>query len=129
MRRLVIRPGAIGDFIVSLPALECLAADSLEVLTSARTGPVLCFSGRVRAAVQSSSESAARHSSAGSETMKSPMAPGRMTSLRIFGNSIAKAGRYARVLCTGHAQGDLRKELILKGINAEEKTPFDSEKR
>jgi hypothetical protein len=57
------------------------------------------------------------------------MAPGRMTSLRIFGNSIAKAGRYASVLCTGHAQGDLRKELKLKGINAEEKTLFDSEKR
>jgi hypothetical protein len=52
-----------------------------------------------------------------------------MTSLRIFGNSIAKAGRYASVLCTGHAQGDLRKDLKLKGINAEEKTPFDSEKR
>src|ERR1035437_9107333 len=39
MRRLVIRPGAIGDFIVSLPALECLAADWLEVWTAARPGP------------------------------------------------------------------------------------------
>jgi hypothetical protein len=52
-----------------------------------------------------------------------------MTSLRIFGNSIAKAGRYAGVLCTGHAQGDLRKELKTNRINAEEKTPFYSEKR
>src|ERR1035437_3816200 len=39
MRRLVIRPGAIGDFIVSLPALVSLAADSLEVWTAARTVP------------------------------------------------------------------------------------------
>jgi hypothetical protein len=31
MRRLVIRPGAIGDFIVSLPAVESLRADYLEV--------------------------------------------------------------------------------------------------
>ena len=31
MRRLLIRPGAIGDLIVSLPALECLKAEYLEV--------------------------------------------------------------------------------------------------
>jgi heptosyltransferase-3 len=31
MRRLLIRPGAIGDLIVSLPALESLRADYLEV--------------------------------------------------------------------------------------------------
>ena len=30
MRRLVIRPGAIGDFIVSLPAIECLRGGYLE---------------------------------------------------------------------------------------------------
>ena len=33
MRRLAIRPGAIGDFIVSLPALECLQTDYFEVWT------------------------------------------------------------------------------------------------
>jgi ADP-heptose:LPS heptosyltransferase len=36
VRRLVIRPGAIGDFIVSLPALECLKCDYLEAWTSAQ---------------------------------------------------------------------------------------------
>ena len=49
MRRLVIRPGAIGDLIVSLPAIACLAAESLEVWTSARTVPLVRFAGRVRA--------------------------------------------------------------------------------
>src|ERR1017187_104830 len=49
MRRLVIRPGAIGDLIVSLPAIECLAADWLEVWTAARTVPLVRFGGRVRA--------------------------------------------------------------------------------
>lgn len=34
MRRLLIRPGAMGDFIVSLPALECLKTDYVEVWTS-----------------------------------------------------------------------------------------------
>jgi heptosyltransferase-3 len=49
MRRLVIRPGAIGDFIVSLPAMACLAAESLEVWTATRTVPLVRFAGRVRA--------------------------------------------------------------------------------
>lgn len=31
MNRLIIRPGAIGDFIVSIPAMKCLAADYLEI--------------------------------------------------------------------------------------------------
>ena len=34
MRRLLIRPGAIGDLIVSLPALEFLRADYTDVDTS-----------------------------------------------------------------------------------------------
>ena len=34
MRRLVIRPGAIGDFILSLPALSCLKSDFFEVWTA-----------------------------------------------------------------------------------------------
>src|ERR1035441_8290201 len=48
MRRLVIRPGAIGDLIVSLPAMGCLAAEPLEVWTAARTVPLVRFGGRVR---------------------------------------------------------------------------------
>jgi heptosyltransferase III len=48
MRRLVIRPGAIGDFIVSLPALECLQTDYLEVWTNSRTVPLVQFADRVR---------------------------------------------------------------------------------
>src|SRR4051794_38301509 len=37
VRRLLIRPGAIGDFPVSLPALECLMADNLEIWTATET--------------------------------------------------------------------------------------------
>ncbi|HXB69455.1 MAG TPA: glycosyltransferase family 9 protein [Candidatus Acidoferrales bacterium] len=48
MRRLVIRPGAIGDLIVSLPALECLRADYLEVWTATANVPLVRFAGRVR---------------------------------------------------------------------------------
>ena len=43
MRRLVIRPGAIGDFIVSLPALECLATE-----TSKSGPPRALFPGAIR---------------------------------------------------------------------------------
>ncbi len=49
MRRLLIRPGAIGDVIVSLPALESLRCDYLEVWTAARTVPLIRFASRVRA--------------------------------------------------------------------------------
>ena len=49
MRRLIIRPGAIGDFVVSLPALECLKTDYLEVWTHRRTVPLVRFADRVRA--------------------------------------------------------------------------------
>ena len=48
MRRLVIRPGAIGDLIVSLPAMECLRADYLEVWTASANVPLVRFAGRVR---------------------------------------------------------------------------------
>ena len=44
MRRLAIRPGAIGDFILSLPALECLQPDSerdsLEIWTATANVPL-----------------------------------------------------------------------------------------
>jgi hypothetical protein len=48
MRRLIIRPGAIGDFILSLPALECLRTDYLEVWTTARNVPLVRFASRAR---------------------------------------------------------------------------------
>ena len=47
MRRLVIRPGAIGDFIVSLPAIECLRADYLEVWVPSPNVPLVRFADRV----------------------------------------------------------------------------------
>ncbi len=48
MRRLAIRPGAIGDLIVALPALECLAleclkAGGLEVWTAPANVPLVQF--------------------------------------------------------------------------------------
>lgn len=43
MRRLLIRPGGIGDFIVSLPAMECLRADYLEVWSHSRNLPLAQF--------------------------------------------------------------------------------------
>ena len=48
MRRLIIRPGAIGDFIVSLPALECLRADFTEVWTAGSNVPLARFADRAR---------------------------------------------------------------------------------
>ena len=36
LKRLIIRPGAIGDFIVSIPAMECLCAGYLEVWAAPR---------------------------------------------------------------------------------------------
>ena len=48
MRRLVIRPGAIGDFIMALPALECLRADYLEIWTAGPNVPLARFADCVR---------------------------------------------------------------------------------
>src|ERR1043166_4702166 len=42
-RRLAIRPGAIGDLIVSLPALECLRAEYLEVWVAEANVPLIRF--------------------------------------------------------------------------------------
>jgi heptosyltransferase-3 len=47
MRRLVIRPGAIGDLIVSLPALESLRTDYLEVWVAERNVPLIRFADAV----------------------------------------------------------------------------------
>jgi heptosyltransferase-3 len=49
VKRLVIRPGAIGDFIVSLPALECLKADYLEVWAASQNVPLARFADCARA--------------------------------------------------------------------------------
>jgi len=48
VRRLVIRPGAIGDFIVSLPALECLRSEYLEVWAASLNVPLVRFADRAR---------------------------------------------------------------------------------
>ncbi len=48
VRRLVIRPGALGDFIVSLPALECLRTAYLEVWTPSAHLPLIQFADRTR---------------------------------------------------------------------------------
>jgi len=49
LRRLLIRPGAIGDCILSLPALEFLRADYTEVWVPRPVVPLIRFADRVRA--------------------------------------------------------------------------------
>lgn len=48
MRRLIIRPGALGDFIVSLPAIECLRGSDLEIWTASAHVPLVQFADRAR---------------------------------------------------------------------------------
>jgi heptosyltransferase III len=48
VRRLIIRPGAIGDLILSLPALEYLQTDYLEVWVSGPNMPLVRVADRVR---------------------------------------------------------------------------------
>lgn len=48
MRRLIIRPGAIGDLILSLPAMESLRTDYLEVWVAGANVPLIRFADRVR---------------------------------------------------------------------------------
>ena len=48
LRRLLIRPGAIGDCIVSLPALQHLKTDYTEVWVPSRNVPLIQFANRVR---------------------------------------------------------------------------------
>jgi heptosyltransferase III len=40
LKRLIIRPGAIGDFIVSIPGIECLRTEYLEVWAAPRNVPL-----------------------------------------------------------------------------------------
>ncbi len=49
MRRLLIRPGAIGDVILSLPALESARAEYTEVWAPRVTLPLIRFADRTRA--------------------------------------------------------------------------------
>ncbi|MGH9612260.1 MAG: glycosyltransferase family 9 protein [Bryobacteraceae bacterium] len=49
MRRLLIRPGAIGDCILSLPALKFLSADYTEIWVPRPIVPLIRFADRVRA--------------------------------------------------------------------------------
>jgi hypothetical protein len=48
VRRLVIRPGAIGDLILSLPAVESLRSQYLEVWVRTPNVPLVRFADRVR---------------------------------------------------------------------------------
>ena len=48
MRRLAIRPGGIGDFILSLPALEGLTADYREVWTAPANVALARYADRAR---------------------------------------------------------------------------------
>jgi lipopolysaccharide heptosyltransferase III len=47
LRRLLIRPGGIGDCILSLPALECLTAGYTEVWVPTPVAPLIRFADRV----------------------------------------------------------------------------------
>jgi ADP-heptose:LPS heptosyltransferase len=57
LRRLILRPGAIGDFLVSLPALEFLKADYTEVWTTEPNVPLVRFAGKVESLVASGIDS------------------------------------------------------------------------
>jgi heptosyltransferase-3 len=48
-RRLLIRPGAIGDCILALPELEAARADYTEVWAPRPVVPLICFAERTRA--------------------------------------------------------------------------------
>jgi heptosyltransferase III len=48
LRRLLIRPGAIGDFLVSLPAMQCLRAGYTEIWAASRNLSLARFASRAR---------------------------------------------------------------------------------
>jgi len=52
-RRLILRPGAIGDVIVSLPALEALRAEYTEIWTPSAVAPLVRCADRVRSLASS----------------------------------------------------------------------------
>src|SRR5271169_5932394 len=49
MRRLLIRPGAIGDCILAFPAMQFLRVDYTEVWVPTVVAPLVRFAHRVRA--------------------------------------------------------------------------------
>jgi len=49
LRRLIIRPGAIGDCVLALPAMEFLRAGWTEVWVASQNVPLVRFADRVRA--------------------------------------------------------------------------------
>jgi len=51
IRRLLIRPGAIGDFIVSLPALEALRTDYTEIWCAGQNVPLARFADKAQSIV------------------------------------------------------------------------------
>lgn len=53
IRRLLIRPGAIGDFILSLPALESLRTDRTEVWCASQNVPLARFADSAQSIVAS----------------------------------------------------------------------------
>jgi heptosyltransferase III len=53
LTRLLIRPGALGDFIVSLPALESLRADYTEVWCTSQNVPLARFADSAQSIVAS----------------------------------------------------------------------------
>lgn len=56
MRRLLIRPGAIGDIILSLPALEAARGDYTEVWAPRPVLPLIRFADRTRAIIDTGLE-------------------------------------------------------------------------
>lgn len=56
MRRLLIRPGAIGDIILSLPALEIVRGDYTEVWAPRPVLPLIRFADRTRAIIDTGIE-------------------------------------------------------------------------
>jgi ADP-heptose:LPS heptosyltransferase len=56
VRRLLIRPGAIGDVILSLPALQAARADYTEVWAPRVTLPLIRFADKTRAIVDTGLE-------------------------------------------------------------------------
>jgi len=56
VRRLLIRPGAIGDFILSLPALEAAKAEYTEVWAPRAVLPLVRFANRTRALIDTGIE-------------------------------------------------------------------------
>jgi ADP-heptose:LPS heptosyltransferase len=48
LRRLILRPGAIGDFLLSLPAMERLRAEYTEVWAASRNLPLARFADKTR---------------------------------------------------------------------------------